>query len=727
MFKKIERELRRAFKGKRHSPPLRLPPPPPPPPPPPQTPESQPPEPSQKPSEPTPFLFPSTQSTVLPDPSVFFSPELLSAPLPSNSFFQNFTLNNGDQPEYIHPYLIKSSLSSISVSYPSILSTCASECQIFTPDLTISPSEKINPLPQKSHVISSFNDLSVTLDIPSSNLRFYLVRGSPFLTFTVSKGVAFSISTIHEVISFSFNNALTKYTIKLKNNQTWLIYSSFPINLTHNLSMITSGGFAGIIRIAALPNSDLECERILDRFSSCYPVLGEAQFTKPFCLEYKWETKGWGDLLMLAHPLHLRLLRGSDDNVIILDKFKYKSIDGELVGVVGSSWALKPEPISVSWHSIRGVEEESFAEIISALRKDVEALNSTSMILTTKSPYSYGKLIARAARLAVIAEEVRSLEVVPEIRKFLIGAIEPWLNGTFEGNGFLYDEKWGGIVTKEGAFDHSADFGFGIYNNHHHHLGYFLYAIAVLVKIDPAWGRKYSPQVYSLMADIMNLSRRANSKFPKLRCFDPYKLHSWGTGLAEFTDGRSQESVSEAVNAYYSAALVGLAYGDAHLVSIGSMLAALEIKAGQMWWQIREGETTLYKEEFVKENRVVGVLWSNKRDSGLWFAPSEWKECRLGIQVLPILPITELLLSDVGFVRELVNWALPSLGREGVGEGWKGFVHALESIYDKDGSLQKIRNLKEFDDGNSLTNLLWWVHSRGKEEENISNSKIHLV
>ncbi|KAL5080409.1 hypothetical protein RYX36_008830, partial [Vicia faba] len=55
------------------------------------------------------FLFPHANSTLLPDPSKFFSSNLLSTPLPTNSFFQNFSLNNGDQPEYIHPYLIKSS------------------------------------------------------------------------------------------------------------------------------------------------------------------------------------------------------------------------------------------------------------------------------------------------------------------------------------------------------------------------------------------------------------------------------------------------------------------------------------------------------------------------------------------------------------------------------------------------------------------------------------------
>ncbi|PWA48930.1 hypothetical protein CTI12_AA352900 [Artemisia annua] len=54
--------------------------------------------------------------------------------------------------------------------------------------------------------------------------------------------------------------------------------------------------------------------------------------------------------------------------------------------------------------------------------------------------------------------------------------------------------------------------------------------------------------------------------------------------------------IEEAVNAYYSPALMGLAYGDTHSVVF------------------------------------VGVLWANKRVSGLWFAPFEWKECRTGNQ-----------------------------------------------------------------------------------------------
>ncbi|TKY50062.1 putative endo-1,3(4)-beta-glucanase 2 [Spatholobus suberectus] len=266
---------------------------------------------------------------------------------------------------------------------------------------------------------------------------------------------------------------------------------------------------------------------------------------------------------------------------------------------------------------------------------------------------------------------------MPAIRKFLKEIIEPWLDGTFNKNSFLYDGEGGGVVTKQKSKDSGADFGFGVYNDHHYNLGYFLYGIAVLAKIDPAWGRKYKPQAYSLVADFMNLGRRSNSNYTRLRCFDLYKLHSWAGGLTEFADGRNQESTSEAVNAYYSAALMGLAYGDTQLIATGSTLAALEIHAAQM----------------------------------------------LGIHVLPLSPITEALFSDVGYVKELVEWTLPNLNRKGVGEGWKGFIYAMEGTYDKESALQKVRSLKVFDDGNSMNNLLWWIHSRGDVEEEFGPGK----
>jgi len=306
------------------------------------------------------FLFPHAKSTVLPDPSKFFSPNLLSTPLPTNSFFQNFVLNNGDQPEYFHPYLIKSSNSSLSVCFPNRSSNSKAIHQVFKPDLTITSSKKEKGLNGK-HVISSYNDLSVTLDIPSTNMTFFLVRGSPYLTLSISKPTPLSISTVHDIIYFSSNDSSTKFTIRFNNNQTWMLYASIKIKLTHSHSEITSEAFSGTVRIALMPDSDSKHEAVLDRYCFCYPVSGDAILREPFCVEYKWEKKGWGDLLMLAHPLHLQLLSEKDcSNVTVLNDFKYKSIDGDLVGIVADSWILKTDHVSITWYSSKGVNEKHY-------------------------------------------------------------------------------------------------------------------------------------------------------------------------------------------------------------------------------------------------------------------------------------------------------------------------------------------------------------------------------
>jgi len=59
-----------------------------------------------------------------------------------------------------------------------------------------------------------------------------------------------------------------------------------------------------------------------------------------------------------------------------------------------------------------------------------------------------------------------------------------------------------------------------------------------------------------------------------------------------------------------------------------------------------------------------------------------------GIQVLPLSPISEVLFSDVKYAKELVEWTLPALKREGIGQKMKGFVFALQGIYDNKGALK---------------------------------------
>ncbi|XP_024630823.2 probable endo-1,3(4)-beta-glucanase ARB_01444, partial [Medicago truncatula] len=313
---------------------------------------------------------------------------------------------------------------------------------------------------------------------------------------------------------------------------------------------------------------------------------GETVFGRPFCAEYTLEKEGFGDLLLtVVHPLHLQLLSENDcNNVTVLNDFKYKSIDSELVGVVGCDpWLLKTNSVFVTWHFINGVKEELHYEIVSVPLNDVEGLNSSA--ITRTSSYFYGKLIAR---LALIAEEVCFLDVIPKVKKYLKEIIEPWLDGAIKENGFLYDQEWRVVVTKQGCSDSSYDFGSEFYTSRLYHLRYFLDGIVILVNIDPCWGKKYKCRAYSLMQEFMNLSTCSNPNYTHLRCFDLYKFHSWAGGLKEFEKGRYQKGTSEAVIAYYSARLIGLEYGDANVVTTGPTLTALLSIRAQMWWHVRE-------------------------------------------------------------------------------------------------------------------------------------------
>lgn len=94
------------------------------------------------------------------------------------------------------------------------------------------------------------------------------------------------------------------------------------------------------------------------------------------------------------------------------------------------------------------------------------------------------------------------------------------------------------------------------------------------------------------------------------------------------------------------------------------------------------------------------------------YAGAERRDCRLGIQVLPITPITEDMFPDKHYVKELVDWTMEFINNDGVTDAWRGFVYALKAIYNPNAALEEAMSLNEHDDGNSYSNLLWWIHTR---------------
>lgn len=194
-----------------------------------------------------------------------------------------------------------------------------------------------------------------------------------------------------------------------------------------------------------------------------------------------------------------------------------------------------------------------------------------------------------------------------------------------------------------------ADFGNGLYNDHHFHYGYFVYALAIIFANDPHFAAAYADKALQLVREYA-CSNHSDPYFPRSRCKDWWDFHSWANGLTPFGDGKNQESTSEAVFAYYGVMLLGLSLGDRGLANWGRVLMQTEIHAAQRYWQIRytgeqrdlEDSGSVYPPPF-SHNLCVGVLWGSKADYRTWFGANT--EFIFGIQQIPVSPISEALLA----------------------------------------------------------------------------------
>ena len=104
---------------------------------------------------------------------------------------------------------------------------------------------------------------------------------------------------------------------------------------------------------------------------------------------------------------------------------------------------------------------------------------------------------------------------------------------------------------------------------------------------------------------------------PPARHKDFYDGHSWASGLFSQNNGKSQESSSEAINAYYGAHLFGRATGDRRLEKFARLLLAMEIRSTKAYWHMRNA-TTMYDPDFAA-NKMVGVVGGLDATCHTWF------------------------------------------------------------------------------------------------------------
>ncbi len=141
------------------------------------------------------------------------------------------------------------------------------------------------------------------------------------------------------------------------------------------------------------------------------------------------------------------------------------------------------------------------------------------------------------------------------------------------------------------------------------------------------------------------------------------------------------------------------------MLDLGRILLQTEIRSAQKYWQITSS-SDIYDEPF-KSNKVVGILWETKVDYATFFGANP--EYIHGIQMLPVSPINEDFL-PASWVREA--YQVFSKSYRTAAQGWLGVLLAAQAQFDLPGATPQILALTGHDDGNTRTNMLYWLYTR---------------
>jgi endoglucanase Acf2 len=456
------------------------------------------------------------------------------------------------------------------------------------------------------------------------------------------------------------------------------------------------------MKIAAGTDGDFtKAVAVLDKYSNVYPTgvnINVDTNADKGSVKFHFKTAAFDNgsgntqLLMAAYEatqLANMSVAPSDASDYMVD-----TVRGHMRGVVGQDWTqtialpLASSPNAL-WYGNQTLNPAYQKVLLDSLNSDMKLLdnntqepgNSLNVHDVTMDSYAFGKKIARLGRLALIADELGQKDKAELIVKnYMEPAMNAWLkpatpnpdiHGLHQGY-FKYDDKFGGVLTARASVrpeecanepnglvqcGANLDFYNGMYTDHHFHYGYFLYAAAVMAKIDPTWKQEYQPYVDLLARDIANPSTQ-DPYFPTYRHFDWFEGHGFADGNGPTASGRNQESSSEAVNAWYGVALWGNVTGRPSMQAVGQVLTGMEIQAAKVWTQIIPGKS-VYDDYTISSadklhnpfgadvsmagSGVTGINWSVKVDHSTYFGNK--LGYINGIEMLPYTPITTELFS----------------------------------------------------------------------------------
>uniref|UniRef100_A0A7S4G0Z3 glucan endo-1,3-beta-D-glucosidase n=1 Tax=Eutreptiella gymnastica TaxID=73025 RepID=A0A7S4G0Z3_9EUGL len=691
------------------------------------------------------------------------------------------------------PYMLTMQNFELRVSYPWVKASADDVRTIIEPRnndwvfTTQSPPSAFC-LQRGDQLTASFAWYTPTANSTATVMKGHFAQGTPYITteFTAAAPVISTRQTLRKffvdgkpVDCKGESRSGKEYIVQLADSDTeWMLW--FPEDtavVCNSESALTTlrvmdTSFTGVVRLALSNNcttadrspttgevswhceksggahssrDQLHYKEALRKGREVYPDAADVQLSRTlekvsYSLQWKtagcWSAAATGPLLMIALPHHIKQMEQTP-NIAILHAGGHRNLAGYTTPVMTSNnhWDMSIEIQPIPWLGIPDLTKvpqirEALVDNDGSFDLAPDAANG--MI----DPYNAGKLLARMARLALIADSTGEKKILESLLTRLQKYLALWLHPE-KNNVLMYDATWGGVIScgcrYEGfgstaycannatrlecpAFsDVGFDFGNAWYNDHHFHYGYLIYAAAVVAKYRTAWAAKNDDHIQLLIRDIANPNSN-DPHFPQHRLFDWYRGHSWASGIVASPNGLNQESGTEALNAHYGLYLYGVATGNELLAMTGQTMLLTEAKSLQSYWQVHP-DSNAYPPEY--QHDIAGIVWDRLVEHHSFFGKQPFFV--YGIQLIPITPVVHIAI-DLHWLRKgFPTWQKSCSQDRSLCEesGFVSFMIAAQALLNKEAAWKAALELDQSvfaascagGNGNSLTNLLHFVAS----------------
>lgn len=627
-----------------------------------------------------------TQKTALKEDVYMESADM---PVPTNQWFSSVAFEKTSEPIFAYPVAVKMNADGFGVSYPKVVSTPDTTFASYDPDFKIAFDAQ-----DLVSSIASYDDLSVSIaqkDADKTNLRLRVTHGSPYVFASLASKQDFKLASDDFTLIKQDDDGIL-FTLRGKAFAFFFASDELSVvaenNKGLNVSVMTNDARFSVAVLPSIDSFDVFKSYAFD------PIVGTKVTSQvqddvvksnfSFVTQDNKETL----IALLPHNMNAFVMQTSSIGT-------YQTLHGEQSLFKGASFDFNRDvPVLQKQLDISSLSEISKEGLRGLVRNDVK-----NITIPEEDTYFLGKKLFAIANLLDMAEQLEMEVESATLKTQLKTELELWRTNTMAGEHtkkyFYYDPTIRGVVGE------TASFGSELFNDHHFHYGYFIYAASILSRYDEQYLEENQSFINLLVQDIANTDRE-DTRFPYIRAFDAYAGHSFAAGQGLFADGNNQESSSEAVNAWYALYLWSEVIDNNHLKATALYLYSEESsRALESWLNIDRSESRFanFKHNF------VSMVWGGKLDSSTWF--SARPEAKLGIQIIPISPASLYLGRDTKRVEEnmLSEKELQSPTM------FKDYLAMYKSLYDSAGALRDAHALQkeDIDGANTRSFMEAWL------------------